>query len=263
MLTLCACGSGISGHGSESQIDDPSLDNRDDRSEAIGFYSDGSLRDAFPLPDESPSHLKIFRPRDRAWGTWALVTTIVRATAAFRTKYPIGDRVQIGDLSAEHGGGIDDLHASHQNGLDADVAYLRVNHLERDPTERGERGFEERFVQKKVLTKNFDLVRNWFLLREIVAVGNVSRIFVDPAIKRTFCRRSAELDPAATDAFRAEVLRRLRPYPDHDDHFHMRVKCPRNSPRCVAQEEPPAGSGCDSMNSAQPIDPHEFEGTPS
>ncbi|MBS1963407.1 MAG: penicillin-insensitive murein endopeptidase [Bdellovibrionales bacterium] len=247
---MSACGPGLSDptpFGQENLPDIPSH-RANDRSEALGFYADGALRNAVAMPEESPFHVKLFRPRKRAWGTATLIDTILGAALTFRRSFPDGDRVQVGDIAAEYGGQLS-LHDSHQNGLDADIAYLRANHHELDPNAWGDRGFEEIFVKSRRVTKNFDQTRNWFLLRSVVARGNISRIFVDPEIKRLFCKQSAKIEPMLSEDIRTEVLRRLRPYPNHDDHFHMRVKCPETSPKCLAQEEPPQGSGCNSIDS--------------
>ncbi len=206
----------------------------------------------------SAAHLKIFQPRNRAWGTLTLINTIMQAVTSFHTKFPAGERVQIGDLASEHGGQISSVHLSHQNGLDADFAYLQMDHVERNPNSLGPNGFGESFVHNGVVTKNFDLKRNWFLLKEMISRGNVTRIFVDPAIKSAFCDQSMQLDPRVNKAERTEILRRLRPYDAHDDHFHMRIACPANSQRCVPQEEPPAGTSCDDVQSAS-VREHENE----
>ncbi len=264
-LVLSACGQGAVNATSTSlpvsefpggpTPDDPA-DDMVDKSQAVGFYSSGSLIGASNLPLESFAHLKIFRPRNRGWGTQTLVNTIVNAATAFRKQFPVGDRVQIGDMAAHEGGQLAS-HASHQNGLDADVAYLKANFKERNPNLIGDHGFEEVFVSGGKVTTNFDTTRNWFLLKEVVLRKNIGRIFVDPKIKQLFCDRNLAVDSKATLAVRTEVLRRLRPYPNHDDHFHMRIACPSRSGRCVGQEEPPAGSGCTSIEMVS-FDEHEL-----
>lgn len=131
-----------------------------------------------------------------------------------------------------------------------------MNHIERDPNIWGARGFEETFVVNGKLTKNFDLRRNWFLLKSFVLSGAITRIFVDAEIKRVFCARSIEIDRTLAQNARNEVLRRLRPYANHDDHFHIRARCPKSSPKCENQTEPPNGSGCDRIDSVD-LEEHE------
>jgi penicillin-insensitive murein endopeptidase len=215
----------------------------DSTTSAVGFYTDGSLPRSTTLPDSGRGFFKIFLLRDRNFATATLVRSIEMATARWRSEFPIGDRVQVGDI-AQSGGGYLSGHASHQNGLDADIAYLKMNHVERDPNTNGPHGFAESFVQNGALTSNFDVARNWAILRNFVGQGNVSRIFVDPVIKATFCKTAAIVDPSLSVVNRDEVLRRLRPLAAHDDHFHIRIQCPPNHLKCLAQAEPAAGTGC-------------------
>ena len=58
----------------------------------------------------------------------------------------------------------------------------------------------------------------------------VSRIFVNPAIKKALCR-GAGRDRA--------WLSKVRPWYGHDYHFHVRIVCPTDSPNCTS--EPPIG----------------------
>jgi len=221
-----------------------------DKSNAIGFYSNGTIEAATKFPDASSGIIKIFRLRDRAYATATLVRTLTLAASAWRAEFPAGDRVQIGDIADSDGGSISG-HASHQNGLDVDVAYLRTDRIERNPNTNGPNGFGESFVKDGVVTSNFDLQRNWAILRNLVARGNVGRIFVDPAIKGAFCRKAAVLDPKLSLTSRNEVLRRLRPYANHDDHFHLRIKCPTGHLKCIPQSEPPSGNGCAEVTGLQ------------
>jgi len=47
-------------------------------------------------------------------------------------------------------------------------------------------------------------------------------------------------DPGSNHAW----LNKVRPYWGHDYHFHVRIKCPADSPECKPQEPVPAGEGC-------------------
>jgi len=200
-----------------------------------GYYADGSLRLATPLPREGHGFFHLFHVRDRFWGSEGLVGLIENVAAEIANEYPDGERLQVGDLSAEKGGQIT-LHASHQNGLDTDFVYFRTNRREQgdDPA----KGFTEQFVVKGRLSKNFDLERNWRLFQLLVESGRVQRMFVDPVIKNTYCRRFKKSAEAI------QTLRRMRPLSNHGDHVHVRLTCPAESPDCLAQEEVPAGSGC-------------------
>lgn len=201
---------------------------------AVGFYSSGSLESAENFPDSGNGFLKLFLPRDRGWATRSLINTITHAAASVLSQYPNGERLQIGDASSYLGGYVSG-HASHQNGLDVDLRYYAVDQREVDPNYTG--GFSEYFVKNGEVTSNFDLARNWALVKSMVGSGIVSRMFVDPAIKAALCvfRGTAEA---------TEALRRLRPYTNHANHIHVRIRCPANSTSCVAQSELPSGDGC-------------------
>ena len=76
----------------------------------------------------------------RRWGTDRLVRVLLRVARSYHRAHPTAARMAIGDLSRPHGGDFGPRfghigHASHQNGLDADVYYPR-----RDGTERAPRG---------------------------------------------------------------------------------------------------------------------------
>jgi penicillin-insensitive murein DD-endopeptidase len=205
--------------------------------QAIGFYSDGRLTHASSISQSGMGFVKLYRNRGTEF-TSSDMTEILRG-AALKMYYdhPEGERLQFGDLSIKNGGKLLQ-HESHQNGLDADIVYLRHSHQEQDPyTEH----FIESFVTHGKLSPNFDLERNWDLLNALVATGRVSRIFVDAVIKRAFCKWARrEKGLVGVD----ETLRRLRPYEKHFDHFHVRITCPLQSPKCITQEEPPEGNGC-------------------
>ena len=74
----------------------------------------------------------------RRWGTDRLVRTLLRVLGEHRAAHPGAPRVGIGDLSRPRGGSFDARyggigHASHQNGLDVDVYYPRLDGAERRP----------------------------------------------------------------------------------------------------------------------------------
>jgi murein endopeptidase len=69
----------------------------------------------------------------RRWGTTRLVDTVTHVLAAYALRHPGAPPVLVGDLSRPHGGDFGPRyggigHASHQNGLDADVYYPRRDH---------------------------------------------------------------------------------------------------------------------------------------
>jgi murein endopeptidase len=112
-------------------------------SRAVGKPFAGRLVDGVQLPAEGRdfwtydwgTRLSPNRPW-RRWGTDRLVATLLRVLADYRAANPAAPRVGVADLSRPHGGRFGEEfgglgHASHQNGLDVDVLYPRVDGLER------------------------------------------------------------------------------------------------------------------------------------
>ncbi len=65
--------------------------------------------------------------------------------------------------------------------------------------------------------------------------SEVTRIFVNPAIKKQLCR-AAGPDRA--------WLTKVRPWFGHRAHMHVRLRCPADSRECQEQAPPPSGDGC-------------------
>jgi len=132
----------------------------------------------------------------RRWGTDRLVRTLLDVIAEYRAANPGAPRVGIADLSRPHGGpfgrnfgGLG--HSSHQNGLDADVMYPRVDGLER-------RGHSPGLVDQRL---SQDLV-DGFLGAGAVLVITGPRLQLDGPRK---------------------LVVKLA---HHDDHMHVRIRRP-------------------------------------
>ena len=113
------------------------------RSRALGLpYLKGRLVDGVRLPELGedfftwdPVFDRIPNRSWRRWGTDRLIRTLLEVIHAYRTDHDGVARVGIMDLSRTHGGEFGRRfgglgHASHQNGLDADVLYPRLDGLE-------------------------------------------------------------------------------------------------------------------------------------
>src|SRR3954452_3986204 len=109
-------------------------------SRALGLAWRGRLVNGVELPEVSADWLtwdpvlkQIPNRPERRFGTAKLIATLKRVLAGFHAAHPELPQVLIGDLSRPHGGVFDQRygglgHASHQNGLDADVYYPRADH---------------------------------------------------------------------------------------------------------------------------------------
>jgi penicillin-insensitive murein endopeptidase len=202
---------------------------------SIGTTSCGCLQGAATLPSSGPGYEALRLGRNRRFGHPALVAYVQRlAAAAERAKLGL---IVVGDLSQPRGGPTPSGHRSHQTGLDADIGYVappgvRAGHL-------SARAREQASPRAVVDGKTHEKTNAWTAaIPELLALAagdpDVDRIFVDPGIKKILCA-----GPMAKAPWQA----RLRPWWSHHDHFHVRLKCPADSPLCVAQD-PPADDGC-------------------
>ncbi|HEX8085926.1 MAG TPA: penicillin-insensitive murein endopeptidase [Solirubrobacteraceae bacterium] len=115
-------------------------------SRALGKpFARGRLVDGVPFPPTGLDHFTwdpvLKQSPNRVWrryGTDHTVQRVLLALAAFREAYPDAPPVGVGDLSRPRGGEFGRRfgglgHASHQNGLDVDVYYPRVDRLLKAP----------------------------------------------------------------------------------------------------------------------------------
>jgi murein endopeptidase len=115
-------------------------------SESLGKpYARGRLRNGVQLPAEGPDWFtwdpvrkQVPNRPGRRWGTDRLLRFLLDVLREYRAADPSAPRVGIGDLSRPRGGEFGKRfgglgHASHQNGLDVDVYYPRLDGQERRP----------------------------------------------------------------------------------------------------------------------------------
>ena len=106
---------------------------------AVGAPNRGGLVNGLQLPESGPDwltwdavlHRSPNRP-DRRWGTDRLLAFVIAVLRDYRLANPGAPPVLVGDLSRAGGGPFHSDygglgHVSHQNGLDVDVLYPRVD----------------------------------------------------------------------------------------------------------------------------------------
>ena len=171
------------------------------RSRAIGMPFAGRLVNGVRLPAEGRDFFTwdpvLKRTPNRAWRRWGtarLIRVVVRVLRAHRAAFPGAPRVGIGDLSRPRGGDFGPQfgsigHASHQNGLDVDIYYPRLD------------GLEERAA--RVSQIDMELAQD--LVDRFVA-ARAQYVFVGPST------------PLAGP--RKRVVKLVH----HDDHLHLRIR---------------------------------------
>lgn len=208
-------------------------------SEAVGFYSNGKLKDAESIIELGTPIHKLFLGRKKFYGTTEIQNCISDAADYVRQSFPQAEMLQIGDIAGINGGPCTG-HGSHQNGLDVDIVYLTKNGRLQS---QNASYWEEEFVIKGKISSNFHTQRNLDLFRNLITVQKAERIFVDEVIKKHLCSY-AKANKLLSDKEVVETLRRLRTEKLHSTHFHLRIKCPEGDYTCKAQAAVPAGSGC-------------------
>ncbi|MGZ5007286.1 MAG: penicillin-insensitive murein endopeptidase [Methylobacter sp.] len=209
----------------------------DDSPQSIGSYTAGCLSGAVSLPQNGTGY-QLMRPtRGRSYGHPDLIRFIESVAKTAHSQH--WGVLLIGDLGQARGGPTPSGHRSHQTGLDVDIWYLLSQQAATRTLAFNER---ETWSSPSVLAAKSDAIDDsqWSpahekILETAALRPEVDRIFVNPSVKRLLCSRKSNHD----------WLRKIRPWWGHDDHFHVRLKCPQNSKHCTGQEALPESDGCD------------------
>jgi murein endopeptidase len=199
------------------------------RGQSIGTPWAGRLQDPTQLPRSDAYHVR--RPA-RAFGTQAAIELTERAIAETLEAFPDVHVLAIGDVSAERGGAITE-HRSHQSGRDVDIG---LYYLERPD------GYPARFVTADVdsldAAATFKLIEN--LLASTNEDGGVQMIFLDFDVQGILYYWA--LDAGVSERRLAKIFQYphgrgttaglVRHEPNHDDHMHVRFKCPDEDTAC-------------------------------
>jgi len=219
--------------------------------QAIGGFANGCQIGAQPLPLHSPNYQVMRTDQRRYFGQPDLLAFIKRLGLQATDK-GLGTML-IGDMAMPAGGRFSSGHASHQSGLDVDI-WLQL------PRQR----WSEQMLLKP---QPIDLVnadgktvnqRQWqprieTLIKLAAQDSDVTRIFVNPAIKQQLCA------DAGTDR---AWLHKVRPWFGHRAHMHVRLRCPAGSLECEDQAPPPPGDGCGAELQSWFLPPKPGTGTP-
>lgn len=232
-----------------------------------GTYKAGSLDGGARLADEASDHYLLFPPRcglgsgdANAWAHPSVVAAVREIARDVRAAFPDAQRLPVGELSAERGGKLR-YHLSHQNGLDVDVFFpprrAPVASLGASSgSELVRCDFGPRYEVKDPksgewgVSPDFDRELVWALASRFAARADVKVIFVGTLLKPELARwAKANGVPAAE---RRRTLGKLYPvfcrapkgvtidsyrrnWCPHDDHLHVRFRCPKDSPTCRAR----------------------------
>jgi murein endopeptidase len=111
----------------------------------------------------------------------------------YAREHPSAPRVGVGDLSLRHGGYFGPKHATHQNGLDADVYYPRKDRRERPPRRVDQ--VDQRLSQ---------------VLVDLFVAAGADVVYVGPNLRLSGPRGV------------------VQPLWNHDNHLHVRIRAAQN-----------------------------------
>lgn len=205
--------------------------------QSIGTYNAGCISGAVSVPANGTGYQMMRLSRKRSYGHPDLKQFIEKLGQTASSQH--WGTLLIGDLGQARGGPTLSGHRSHQTGLDVDIWFLLSKQAASRTLAFNER---ETWGAPSVLAAHSDAIdytqwsqANEKILEAAARMPEVDRIFVNPSVKRELCSRSTSHD----------WLRKIRPWWKHDDHFHVRLKCPANNKYCQSQEPLPPGDGCD------------------
>jgi penicillin-insensitive murein endopeptidase len=203
--------------------------------QVIGGVSNGCIGGADALPETGPGYVSIRRYRNRYYGHPELLRFVEDMGRAQQSR---GERlIMIGDLSQPRGGRMPSSHRSHQNGLDVDIWFTLA-----DSPAAAKRLMDNRSdPQSMVQPGGRSVGAAWgpaqrSLIESAARHPDVDRIFVNAAIKQALCRDADSAD--------RDWLRKIRPWWNHDAHFHVRLRCPAGNPDCESQAALTGDAGC-------------------
>jgi murein endopeptidase len=195
--------------------------------QSIGEPWAGHLNDPAELP---PGEGYVIRRPWRAFGTRTTVDFVHHAILDIRERFPDTHVLAIGDLSQRDGGSITEHH-SHQSGRDADIGLI----YKEQPA-----GFPKNFVT--ATEDNLDCAATFALLSDFAETskldGGTQMIFLDYNVQGILYRWAQDAGVPQDKLDRLfEYPHRgsgglVRHIPNHDNHMHVRFKCPSGDDGC-------------------------------
>ncbi len=183
---------------------------------SVGATNAGALVNGVAMP--RGDHWELIDPA-HAWGTQETVDALTTAINKVYERYPDSPPMQIGHISARHGGALSP-HVSHQAGRDVDVSYYLTT-----PTRYFTRATAD----------NLDRARTWTFVRALITETDVEMILIDRSIQKLLRDYALSIGESASwldeifdgkPGMRAIVLHAK----GHANHMHVRFYNP------VAQE---------------------------
>lgn len=206
----------------------------------IGTYARGCAAGLVEMPESGRSWQTMRLSRHRNFGQPVLVEFLKDLSDAAQQIGWAG--LYIGDMGQPRGGPMNSGHSSHQIGLDVDIWMLPPARINLSASER------ETISSISIRTDDQLAVNaNWTqrhraMIKAAASDPRVDRLFIAAAAKIEMCKTAKPSD--------RKWLQKVRPEAGHEDHIHIRLKCPKGAQLCETQkptvsELSNGGNGCD------------------
>lgn len=199
-------------------------------SRSVGSVSQGRLDNAHRLPEVGRHHsiIERHRSRDTAWSTEPMLNAIL-FSARHVNENAQGAPLRVGNMSRRDGGNIR-WSRSHNSGRDADLAFY-VTDLDGNSVPAPDLlQFDDEGIPFEREDLRFDTARNWLLVRGLLnnPYAQIQYLFISEALKTRLLEfAQASQEPESLIARARDVLHQPTDALPHDDHFHLRIGCPR------------------------------------
>lgn len=199
------------------------------RPKSVGSPDQGKLVGGKKLEASSSVHTV----GSHRFGLPELVDMLTRSAARVAKRHP-GSVLNVGDLSKRGGGDVDG-HRSHESGRDADVGFYLLKAGKPFVAPRFA-AIDEAGAAVGFPGVRFDDARNWSLVEAWLTdpAANVLQVFVSNPVRKRLLDQAARAGASSALKDRAaEVLRQPSRGLPHDNHFHVRIACPKGNGDCV------------------------------
>lgn len=193
--------------------------------QSLGGVKWGRLKNGIELPDSS---LYTKRQPATSWGSTHAIGVIMRSIAIFRHETGFEGELLMGSISKKRGGKFPP-HRSHRSGRDVDVG------LPAFP------GFPE---GTRARAGRVDWGATWALMQAFIRSGEVRYIFLSYGLQKRLYDAAVQMGTSDDDLDeliqwprgRKSTQGLVRDAPGHDTHFHVRIACGPNEPKCYDPE---------------------------
>lgn len=151
------------------------------------------------------------RTAGRSWAANKTIRLLTKVLPRVKKRWPKAPELMVGDLSRE-GGGHFPPHASHQNGLDVDIAYYHLKAKKK----KHPRHF------KVATPSTLDAKKTWYLFKAFLDTGEVDYIFVDYSLQAPLYREARASWPLPRNKRKRRREKRKR-----DDWLKRNFQYPR------------------------------------